>query len=268
MHAATLKVPGASLYYELRGTGSLLVIIPGGPQDAGVFAELAAGLADTHRVVAIDPRGNSRSLFDAAPTELDLGVLADDVAALIGELGGRADVFGTSGGAQIALELATRHPGLVGTVVAHEPPSMMLMADPAPAVAETEELYRIYRDEGVDAAMGHFFGANGLDEDGPPDFGDMPPEAAETMARVGANFEYWLAHGMRPLSFYKPDVATLKANGTRVVVAIGEGSKGQPIEAMATALANALGIAPTTVPGDHMGFDDPAFAGALEAALR
>ena len=84
MQAATLKVPGATLYYEMRGKGPLLVIIPGGPQDAGVFAELAAGMADTHRVVAIDPRGNSRSMFDAAPGELDLGELADDVAALIG----------------------------------------------------------------------------------------------------------------------------------------------------------------------------------------
>ncbi len=74
MQAATLKVPGATLYYEVRGKGPLLVIIPGGPEDAGVFAELAAGLADTHRVVAIDPRGNSRSMFDAAPAELDLGV--------------------------------------------------------------------------------------------------------------------------------------------------------------------------------------------------
>ena len=145
---------------------------------------------------------------------------------------------------------------------------MMLMADPSAGIAETEELYRIYLNDGVDAAMGHFFGANGLEEDGPPDFGDMPPEAAETMARVGANFEYWLAHGMRPLSFYTPDIAALKANGTKIVVAIGEGSKGQPIEAMATALADQLGVAPTIVPGDHMGFDDPAFAPALTAALK
>lgn len=269
MQAATLKVPGASLYYEVRGSGPLLVIIPGGPQDAGVFAELATGLADTHRVVAIDPRGNSRSMFDAAPAELDLAVLADDVAALIGELGGGpAEVFGTSGGAQIGLELAKRHPTLVRTLVAHEPPSMMLMADPSAGIAETEELYRIYQEEGVDAAMGFFFGGNGLEGEAPPDFGDMPPEAAETMARVGANFEYWLAHGVKALSYYKPDVAALQANGTKVVVAIGEASSGQPIEAMATALADALGVTPVSFPGDHTSFDDPAFAAALAAALK
>ena len=39
--SSTLKVPGASLYYETRGSGPVLLIIPGGPQDAGVFADVA-----------------------------------------------------------------------------------------------------------------------------------------------------------------------------------------------------------------------------------
>ena len=65
----TLKVPGASIYYEVQGAGPLLVMIPGGPTDAGVFAGLAASLADRYTVVAYDPRGNSRSVFDAEPKE-------------------------------------------------------------------------------------------------------------------------------------------------------------------------------------------------------
>ncbi len=28
-----LKVPGASLYYEIRGSGPVLLMIPGGPTD-------------------------------------------------------------------------------------------------------------------------------------------------------------------------------------------------------------------------------------------
>ena len=62
-----LKVPGATIYYETRGAGPLLLIIPGGPQDAGVFADLAGHLADRYTVVAYDPRGNSRSRFDGEP---------------------------------------------------------------------------------------------------------------------------------------------------------------------------------------------------------
>lgn len=48
-------------------------------------------------------------------------------------------------------------------------------------------------------------------------------------------------------------------------MALGAASVGQPIDEMGTALVVALGVQPTTFPGDHMGFGiDPAgFAAAL-----
>jgi hypothetical protein len=119
--------------------------------------------------------------------------------------------------------------------------------------------------------MAKFFGDNALapEGDAPPEF-DMPPEAAETFARVSGNFGYWLAHGMKPLSFYEPDVTALRAGKPRVVVAIGEESAGQPIEAMAMALVEKLGTKPAKFPGDHMGFEMHAaqFADTLEQVLR
>lgn len=273
--SATLKVPGATLYYEVQGHGPTLLIIPGGPQDAGVFADLSQRLADRYTVVAYDPRGNSRSSFDGEIKPLLMDQQADDAAALIKALGnGSAYVFGTSGGAQIGLNLAVRHPGLVRALVAHEPPSMMLMDDPSEAVAADEALYDTYVKEGVDAAMGMFFAMNGLEEAGgdaaaaPPQL-EMPPEEAETFARVSGNFEYWLAHGMLPLSLFTPDIAALKSGKPRIVVAIGEASAGQPIEEMSLALTSKLGIAPTTFPGDHMGFGPQAaaFAEALHTSF-
>ena len=88
----------------------------------------------------------------------------------------------------------------------------------------------------------------------------MPPEAAETFARVSGNFEYWLAHGMMPLSLYRPDVDALRKGKPRVVVAIGEQSAGQPIHAMGMALAEKLATQPVMFPGDHMGFEPHAEA--------
>lgn len=264
--SSTLKVPGATIYYETQGAGPVLLIIPGGPQDAGVFAELAQHLADRYTVVAYDPRGNSRSTFDGEVEALSLDVQGDDAAALIKALGkGPAYVFGTSGGAQIGLNLAARHPDSVKVLVAHEPPTTMLLDDPSEALAADKDLYETYRREGVDAAMAKFFGMTGLEpgpgeaqgsgeEQGPPEF-EMSPEAAETFARVTGNFEYWLAHGMMPLSLYEPDVATLRAGKPRIVVALGEQSAGQPIHDMGTALAGKLGVAPVAFPGDHMGFE-------------
>lgn len=269
---ATLKVPGAMLYYEVQGTGPLLLIIPGGPQDAGVFSELSQRLADRYTVVTYDPRGNSRSTFDGEIKPLLMDEQADDAARLIEALGGGpAYVFGTSGGAQIGLNLAARHPQLVRALVAHEPPTTMLLYDPSAALAADKDLYDTYVNEGVDAAMGKFFSENGLEDDAelaPPEF-EMPPEEMETFARVSGNFEYWLAHGMMPLALYKPDVKALKDGNPRIVVAIGEQSAGQPIEAMGLALTKKLGIEPVPFPGDHMGFGPQAaeFAEALHKSL-
>jgi pimeloyl-ACP methyl ester carboxylesterase len=268
-----LDVPGASLYYEKRGAGPLLVIIPGGPQDAGVFADLADLLADRYTVVAFDPRGNSRTSTDAPLGDLDVDQQADDAARLIETLGDApANVFGTSGGAQIGLNLAARHPDRVQKLVAHEPPAMMLLDDPSEALAADRELQEIYRREGVDAAMGAFFAMNGLGGEGdetPPEF-DMPPDAAETFERVSGNFEYWLAHGMIPLSTYRPDIDALRLGKPGIVIAVGEASAGQQIHEMGMALARKLRIEPTSFPGDHMGFEtDPkAFADALHRALK
>lgn len=282
---ATLNVPGARIYYETQGTGPVLLIIPGGPQDAGVFTELAEQLASHYTVVAYDPRGNSRSTFDGEAEALDLDVQADDAARLIQAIdAGPAYVFGTSGGAQIGLNLAARHPGLVRALVAHEPPAVLLLDDPSAALASDQALYDTYRRDGVEAAMQQFFAEHGLGGDAgsedaapdnaapdntaadePPPAFDMSPEAAETFARVSGNFEYWLAHGMLPLSRYRPDIEALRRGEPRVVVGIGEQSAGQIIHEMSTAVARALGTEPVSFPGDHMGFEPHAdiFAATL-----
>ena len=269
LKSSTLNVPGASLYYEMRGQGPVLLVIPGGPQDAGVFADLARHLADRYTVVTYDPRGNSRSRFDGEAMPLDVDVQADDAAALIEVVNnGPAYVFGTSGGAQIGLNLAARHPGIVHALVAHEPPAMMLLDDPEPALAADRDLHETYLNEGIEAAMGKFFAMNGLDGGAAPEF-DLPPEAAETFERVSGNFGYWLAHGMIPLSTYLPDIAALKRRDAPVVVAIGDDSAGQPIDEMSRALAAKLGVDPASFPGDHMGFEmhAAAFAERLHRAF-
>jgi hypothetical protein len=130
---------------------------------------------------------------------------------------------------------------------------MMLLDDPAPHLAAVRALHATYKRDGVHAAMGQFFASNGLDGARPPEV-EMPPEAMETFARVSGNFEYWLAHGMLPLSTYVPDIAALSAGKPQVVVAIGEQSAGQPIHEMSMGLATRLGQEPRMFPGDHMGF--------------
>jgi pimeloyl-ACP methyl ester carboxylesterase len=63
----TLKVPGATLHYEVCGTGPTLLLIPGGPADAGGCAPIRNVLCDRYTVVTYDPRGLSRSPLDGEP---------------------------------------------------------------------------------------------------------------------------------------------------------------------------------------------------------
>ena len=54
MKADTLPVPGSALYYEVRGSGPVLLMISGGPMDAGGFRAVAERLADAHHDAALD----------------------------------------------------------------------------------------------------------------------------------------------------------------------------------------------------------------------
>src|SRR5437764_11263940 len=83
----TLKVPGATLYYEVRGSGPVLLCIPGGPTDAGMFTDLAGRLAGDFTVVSYDPRGHSRSPLDGEPENVPVSVQADDAAAILSAMG-------------------------------------------------------------------------------------------------------------------------------------------------------------------------------------
>lgn len=270
--SSTLKVPGAQIYYEMSGSGPLLLTIAGGPSDAGVFTDLARRLADRYTVIAYDPRGNSRSHFDGEAVEQQLDIHGDDAARLIETLGsGPAYVLGNSGGAQIGLNLAARHPERVRVLVAHEPPCLVMLDDPAEAIAADREIFETYHREGVGPAMAKFMVMAGLDDefdDASSELAPTPDDIA-TFARMETNFEYFIAHGLMPLSLYRPDVAVLRTGSPRIVIGIGEESVGQITHRTSTALATKLSVTPFVFPGGHDGFGThtEGFAKALHQAL-
>ena len=266
--AETLQAPGAKIYYEVRGSGPVLLMIPGGALDAGIFAELSRQLSDKYTVVTYDPRGNSRSKLDGKPKDLLLDEQGEDAALLIKTLSKEpAFVFGSSGGAQIGLNLAARHPERVRLLVAHESPTLMLLPDPSKELASDKDIHATYLRQGAGAAMKKFMGTAGLDDAPPPP--PPTPEAAETSARINGNLDYFFGHGIMPLSEYVPDIATLRVGKPRVIVAIGEKSAGQITYRTGQALAEKLGTKPVIFPGDHMGyaFDTVAFAEVLRQTL-
>jgi hypothetical protein len=52
------------------------------------------------------------------------------------------------------------------------------------------------------------------------------PKAMEAFGRIQRNVDFFLAHGLRPIGSYVPDVAALRAGPVRIVVGVGETSTG------------------------------------------
>jgi pimeloyl-ACP methyl ester carboxylesterase len=289
---ATLKVPGASLYYEVTGAGPILLMIPGAPADAGAFAAIAGQLADRYTVVTYDWRGSSRSPLDEPPGDLPDGlpmqVQGDDAGHLLAALAdGPAYVLGCSGGALTGLDLAARHPEQVGTLVAHEPPAWNLLPDSAGWRAAFQRVHETYRSEGAGPAMQQFIAAvvraggppPADGKPGPPsqeqvppmpDMAQMPPEIADEMARMQVNSQFLFAHLLPTVIGHVPDIAALLAASSRIVVGVGDASAGQMPHLAALALADRLGITPMGFPGDHQGFatHPGPFADTVHKALR
>lgn len=264
----TLKVPGATLHYEVRGDGPVLLLIPGGPADAGAFDPIRGELSDRYTVVAYDPRGLSRSPLDGEPKDTTVGTFADDAHRLLAALGTEpAYVLGSSGGALVGLELVARHPEQVRAMVAHEPPLPRLLDDADEHARFAREVHETYLSEGVGPAMGMFLASAGLDQGPPQPPAGPTPEMADAMARMQGNFDFFLGHMWLPLGDYTPDISRLRS--LPIEVAVGEASGGQLAFRAAVALAEQLGKEPVVFPGDHGGFNShpEAFAGRLKEVL-
>lgn len=162
----SLRVNGATLHYEVRGQGPLLLLIPGGTGGAASFDAIAGDLAAEYTVATYDPRGMSRSTLDDLDAEQHVAEHADDAFRMLELLspGEPALVFGGSSGAIAALHLLTAHPERVARIVAHEPPVVEVLPDAAGHRALIAHVQETFRTEGLMPAMAVF--AAGLQKDG------------------------------------------------------------------------------------------------------
>ncbi|MEU8513831.1 alpha/beta hydrolase [Kitasatospora sp. NPDC048722] len=244
LQTGTLDVPGARLHYELRGTGALLLLVPGGASDAAVFEPLAEQLAARYRVLSYDPRGISRSALHGPPVDQRVDVQAQDALRLL-DLHAVGDepvlALGSCAGALVALELLRTNPDRVVAVVAHEPPAMRLLPDSEAQVAFFEGVYETYRRDGVAAAMLSLASA----------FGGRP---APALPQVRDNNEFFLAHVMRPTTAFPVDVAALSGLADRIAPAGGLESRGYLIHRPVAGLAALLRRDLALFPGGHAGY--------------
>jgi pimeloyl-ACP methyl ester carboxylesterase len=253
----TLKAPGASLHYEVRGKGPVLLFIPGGNGDAGPFEQVANALADRYTVMIYDRRGFSRSPLDAPVDDrLRLETDSADVIRLIDRLTeGPAHVFGSSSGAIVALDVITRYPERIRTLIAHEPPLVALLPDAEKQLKFAQDVYATYRRSGIEQAMEEFRAGIGLQTPSrPPPGAKLPPQVLEMMSRVHKNLLFWIEHELRQYVRVVPDFDRLKAVSGRIVLAGGRESRELLPYRPNLVLAERLGLEVVDFPGDHIGY--------------
>ena len=251
----TLQVPGASLYYEVLGSGPTLLIIAGGSGDADSSDKIVHELTANYTVVTYDRRGYARSKIDNSADALRMEMESDDAHHLLAALGTRpASVLGSSIGAVIALDLAVRYPDQVGTVIAHEPPAIYLTSSQSEGQrsqgGSIQDIKDRFQREGADAAMKEFAGMVGVN--------DLPTGSTQTGEQRTANVKFFLDKEVPMLARYRFDFDALKGAMTRTRLVIGVGSA-SPKDSVgylgAEAVTDRLGIGMMEFPGDHAGME-------------
>lgn len=278
----TLDVTGATLTYDVRepeAEGAPPLLLIGSPMDASGFTTLAGHFRD-RTVVTYDPRGVSRSKRADGGTYGAPDEHADDLYRLISELdAGPVDIFASSGAAISALELVTRHPEQVATLVAHEPPLAAVLPDREEAFAAIADIHETYERDGLGPGMAKFIAITSLKGPIPADFGDHPPDPAAFGLPTeddGSRDDPMLGRHIISMTHHELDFDALRAVPTRIVVAAGSESEGEFTYRAALAVAARLGSEAVIFPSHHAGFlggefgqtgEPDAFATALRELL-
>jgi pimeloyl-ACP methyl ester carboxylesterase len=252
MNQGVLPVAGARLYYEIHGSGPLLLMIPGANGTAESFRRVTEYLAGSYTVVLYDRRGFSRSGLEGAQDyDRRLETEADDVRRLIEHLGGEpAVVFGTSSGAIVALEVLGRHPSVVRAVVPFEPPVVRLLPDGQKWVDFFFDVYAIYRRSGPGPALDRFRTETFATADRHAMAGAMDFSRND---HALANARYWFEHELRQYPSIALDLDSLTTHADRMVLTVGRESRGYPAREATEELGKRLGRQVVELPGGHVG---------------
>ncbi|MPZ86025.1 MAG: alpha/beta fold hydrolase [Actinophytocola sp.] len=113
-----ISTDGTTIAYDRAGSGPVIVLVAGAFNDRATLAPLAAELAGDFTVVTYDRRARGDS-GNTKPWSIDRE--AEDLDALIAEVGGSTFVFGFSSGGILGMHAALRG-SAIPRLVCYEPP--------------------------------------------------------------------------------------------------------------------------------------------------
>jgi hypothetical protein len=162
----------------------------------------------------------------------------------------------------------------VTTLVAHEPPLVLVLPD-AEAAQRAQAGYRdVYQAKGRGAGMAAFIAMTAWHGEFTDDYFAQPAPDPAMFGMPsdddGSRDDPLLSDRSNPVTEYRPDIEALTDAPTRVVIAVGEESLGTFTGRTALAMAELLGQEATVFPSHHGGFmgGEFGYAGQPEAFAK
>ncbi|BFO64806.1 alpha/beta fold hydrolase [Chryseobacterium sp. KCF3-3] len=113
-----LKLQDTNLYYEVYGEGEPLILLHGNSGSIKDFYQQIPVLSKQYKVIAIDTRGQGKSI-DSSKKDFTYKMFADDVKAVTDQLKlNKVNIAGWSDGGNTGLEFALKYPEKLNKLIA------------------------------------------------------------------------------------------------------------------------------------------------------
>lgn len=204
-------------HYDVRGSGPVLLIIPGGAGHPMGLENTTALLSERFTVVTYDPLGLAHGQLGKPVEEQRVEWWSEGAARVLDAVlpeGESAYVFGTSSGAIAALDLASRHPDRLRHVIAHEPPVVAVLPDAERQRTMFTEVRDTYRARGIEAASVHMtagFEERALTQEELAKESNPEAQAPSPADELTTPMAVLLTRVLVPFTSYAPDLAALSA---------------------------------------------------------
>jgi Predicted hydrolases or acyltransferases (alpha/beta hydrolase superfamily) len=262
-----VAIENDELFYKITGSGSPLILIPGGGGDGDSFLPLADILCDKFKVITYDRRANARSTANN-PDSFSIAQQSRDVLAVLREANEEsAFILGNSSGGVIALEFMKNFPEAVRMAIIHEPPLANFANNSDRWLRFFDECYQVALNKGSSSAAAKF----GMGVTGRKTFAPLisdiklkaylkkePKQQGEVRLPQNLADDIFIKQELIPVTSYLPDIDALLTQKEKLVFAAGDWTVRKKVwfAEVAQKLANETGSKFITLPGSHISFMD------------
>jgi pimeloyl-ACP methyl ester carboxylesterase len=276
IQSGRVTTEGDDLYYEVRGRGKPLLMIPPAGGDGWQYSYVADILADEFKVITYDRRANARSTMNF-PQNFEISQQSRDAVAVLNSVGETsAFVVGNSSGAVIALDMAKTQPQAIRAVIVHEAPVVRVHPQHKKWQRFFARVYLTGFRYGSSLAAFRFMLGVQLPVrkliKATSNVNTHRKQSRERYISSKDATDFLVKQELLPVTNYQPDAELIKKNGVKVFIAIGTWAlEKKTWYALANQiLAKQLGCEQVTFPGHHGSFMDMPveWAAALRSVLH